>query len=212
MHALLPRSFVAATVLVPALVLSACASDGEGDRDIDDAWSTGATAAAETVDQTSPPDDDATAAGGNTGEDDVLLFDDITPILDAARDEFGDIEVTLLQIYPEQASMTQFNPAAPNLTIRHIYSDGAWTDRTRIPHASSGTSMSLDEIDPDLVRTATRAAPGEIGVEDAQIDHVAIGFDDAGDLGYLVSLTWDEGLGSVTFAPDGEVREVKSYQ
>jgi len=195
------RSALAAAALVPALVLSGCGSD-------DGSPGTTVTTSAENTSNTSTPVDDGPPAGDVVG---VPLYEDVSPLLDAARDEFGETEVSVLYVYADEALLTRVDPSAPrSTTLRHLYQDGEWTDETRIPHPSTGRTLPLDDIDPDTIRALVQAAPEELEVEDFEVDHVAIGTSDSGEQEYVVSLNWDGGLGRVTFGPDGQVLEIRS--
>lgn len=179
-----------ATVVV-ALALAGCGSDGRSTSDpvttAADASPTRSTLASEPVD--------------------TPLYDNLDDLVESIRADIGDVQVPVMFVYSDNAVLMHVDPATPSNTIRHVYVDGAWTDRTGVPHPATG-QISLAEIDPDTVRAAVRATPGVHGLDEAEVDHVGIGPDDDGELGYVVSMTSpDDRVISVTFDPDLRVLE-----
>lgn len=203
-------------VCIPVLALTGCANGG-GTRATETLPTTATeTAPSTTADAETQPGSPAantspaTDTGDVTPDDPATYFDNVTPLLDAAREQLGDIEVSGLLVYSDQALLTHKDPATPIRTLRHVYRDGTWTDRFQIPYSITGTTLSLDQIDPERLRAAARDAPVELGAEDAEVDHVSIGTEDDGTQVYVVSLHTDDSVGSVTYGSDDEVLEVTS--
>lgn len=188
-----PLVVAAAGVLLPTLALAGCGSGRSGSDSSTTATSTAATASSAVTASTGP------------------LFENAAPFLNAAREEFGEIEVSVLYVYADEAMLWYVNPAAPrSSTLSRQYRDGAWTDPAPLRHATTGRTLSLDEINPDTIRSAAETAPGILGVEDAEVEHVAIGTGETDEQEYVVSMTSDNGVGSVIFSPDLRVLETSS--
>lgn len=189
-----PLVVAAACVLLPTLALAGCGSGGTGSDSSAPATSTAPTASSAVT----------ASPAASTGP----LYENAAPFLTAAREEFGEIEVSVLFVHADEARIWFVNPSAPRRsTLGHQYRDGAWTDSTTVQHPTTGRTLSLDEIDPDTIRAAAQTAPGILGVEDAEVDHVAIGTGETDEQEYVVSLTSDNGVGSVIFSPDLSVLE-----
>lgn len=152
--------------------------------------------------QPDPADSDASALSA--------AADDLTSALGAAREEFGDIEVDLLLLHIDHASLLYVDPSDPDASIRREYRDGDWGDPSPVPRPGSRAELPLDEIDPETARDALDAAPRLLEMDSAELGHVSVSADETGRAEYLVSLTLDGALGRVTFGPDGEVRELDS--
>lgn len=189
-----PLVVAAACVLLPTLALAGCGSGGTGSDSSATATSTAPTASSAVT----------ASPAASTGP----LYENAAPFLTAAREEFGEIEVSVLFVHADEARIWFVNPSAPRRsTLGHQYRDGAWTDSTTVQHPTTGRTLSLDEIDPDTIRAAAQTAPGILGVEDAEVDHVAIGTGETDEQEYVVSLNSDNGVGSVIFSPDLSVLE-----
>lgn len=189
-----PLIVAAACVLLPTLALAGCGSGGARSDSSTTATSTVVTASSAV---TASP---AASAGP--------LYENAAPFLTAAREEFGEIEVSVLFVHADEARIWFVNPSAPRRsTLGHQYRNGAWTDSTTVQHPTTGRTLSLDEIDPDTIRAAAQTAPGILGVEDAEVDHVAIGTGETDEQEYVVAVTTDEGPGSVVFDHGLQVME-----
>ncbi|MGX1769984.1 hypothetical protein ACWIE7_17045 [Dietzia sp. NPDC055343] len=190
------RCLAAAFALVPVLVLSGCGQESStiaADHTTASGAVTSSTAAANT--------------------DAAPLYEDVAPLLDSVRDEFGEVPVIVLYLFSDHALLTHADPSPTRTSVlRSTYRDGAWVSPTRDSRPSPGRHLSLDEINPDTVRAAVEAAPGASELTDPQIDHVGIGTGDTGEQEYVVSLTADDGDGSVIFSPDLRVLEISVYR
>ena len=202
-----PLRLAAACVLLPALALAGCGTDGSTTGSSTPASSTAATASSAAATST------AASTVANTVARTGPLYENAAPFLNAAREEFGEIEVSVLYVYADEATLWYVNPSAPlRSTLSHRYRDGTWTDPTSVPHPTTGRTLSLNEIDPETIRAAAETAPGILGVEDAEVDHVAIGTGETDEQEYVVSMTSDNGVGSVIFSPDLRVLEALSFR
>lgn len=140
----------------------------------------------------------------------VPLYENPAPMLAAARDELGEIEVSVLYVYADEAMLWHVDPASPRTSpLSLTYRDGTWTDRTSLRHATTGRTLSFDEIDPDSIRAAAANAPGTLGLEpeEVEIEHVAVGTGETDEQEYVVAVTTDEGPGSVVFDHGLQVME-----
>ena len=153
----------------------------------------------------------SSTAAANT--DAAPLYEDVAPLLDSVRDEFGEVPVIVLFVFSDHALLTHADPSPTRTSVlRSTYRDGAWVSPTRDFRPSPRRHLSLDEINPDTVRAAVEAAPDASELTDPEIDRVGIGTGDTGEQEYVVSLTADDGDGSVIFSPDLRVLETSVYR
>ncbi|WP_295648530.1 hypothetical protein [uncultured Dietzia sp.] len=194
------------TTLITALTLTACAAD-------DPDGSTSSTATT-TSSATAPTDTAVTATATIDGEPAAAAADslreELVASLASSAAEFGDIEIDLLQLYPDHVSLIYVDPAEPDRRYRAEFRDSTWSDPTRGPRMGTAPPLPLDAIDPAVVRSAIEATPALLGTDEARLSHVSLYSDDSGRAEYLVALATGGSLGTVTFGPDGQEREVEA--
>ena len=101
--------------------------------------------------------------------------------------------MSVLYLYPDEALLWHVDPKAPRTsTLSLTYSDGEWSDPSPMDHQTTGRTLSLDEISPDIIRAAAESAPGVLGVEGAEIDHVVVDTGETDKQECVVSLTWED--------------------
>lgn len=200
-HRRLAVPTVAAVGRIAALALAGCGG-GTGSSSGGATTGTPPTGTSQTATSPTPAESGPAESGP--------LYEHPATMLAAARDEFGEIEVSVLYVYADEAMLWHVDPDSPRTsTLSHTYRDGAWTDRSSLRHATTGRTLSLDEIDPDTLRTAAANAPATLGLEpdEVEVEHVAVGTGETDEQEYVVAVTTDEGLGSVVFDHGLQVME-----
>lgn len=198
------------TAVLTALTLTACSADGSGN-------STDTTATS-TTDSATPTTDPADLIGDTPLIDGELaptaalaLSERLAEVLASATDEFGDVDVDLLQLGPDSTSLYFVDPAEPDIRSRSERLDATWTDPLGMPRPGTKPLLPLDAIDPDVLRGAIEAAPVVLDTGLSRLGQVSISPDESGEAEYLVALAFGTSLGRVTFDASGQVREVKPF-
>lgn len=216
---------VTIAILTTALALTACGADDFGDGDGDGvdtvASTTPSTDTDPAPDTDTGTDTQATTAQLPTATDDATidgqpataaareLGDELSSALVSVRDEFGEVGVDLLQIYPDYWSLYYVDPAEPDSRKRAEFRGSAWSELREMPRPDDSSLLQPDAIDPSILRDAVEAAPGLLEIDDARLSHVSVSPDDSGQAEYLIALATDNSLGTATFGPDGQMREAR---
>ncbi|MGW8591825.1 hypothetical protein ACWGLC_08995 [Dietzia sp. NPDC055877] len=194
------------TAVLAALTLTACSADDSGDS----TDTTTAATATDTAVTATATTTDATIDGEPADAAALAISDRLAASLTSAADEFGDVEVDLLLVYADHVSLFYVDPADPGTRHRTELRDSTWSAPTRGPRLGTAPPLPLDAIDPVVVRSAIEATPTLLGTDEARLSHVSIYPDDSGRAEYLVALATGGSLGTVTFGPDGQEREVEA--
>lgn len=198
---------VAGAALISALTLAACGADDPGDGANASATATATSTATATASTASTAD--ASIDGEPAASTALASSDELTASLASASDEFGDVDVDLLQLYPDHASLIYVDPADPGSRHRTEFRDSTWSAPSSLPRPDGAAPLPLDAIDPSVLQSAIEAAPGLLGINDARLSHVSVSPDESGEVEYLVALATGDSLGRATFGPDGQLREVR---
>lgn len=204
---------VTIAILTTALALTACGADDFGDGDgVDTVASTTPSTDTDTQATTAQlptATDDATIDGQPATAAARELGDELSSALVSVRDEFGEVGVDLLQIYPDYWSLYYVDPAEPDSRKRAEFRGSAWSELREMPRPDDSSLLRPDAIDPSILRDAVEAAPGLLEIDDARLSHVSVSPDDSGQAEYLIALATDNSLGTATFGPDGQMREAR---
>lgn len=202
------RSALVTAALVAALVVAGCGADATqpGSEDSSGATSTTTTSASSSA----TIDDETPLIDGEPAPTVALaLSERLAAALASATDEFGDVEVDLLQLDPDSTSLYFVDPAEPDTRNRSEYLDAAWSSPVGAPRPGTQPLLPLDAIDPEVLRRVVEAAPVVLESGLSRLGHVSISPDESGQAEYLVALAFGTSLGRATFDAAGEVREVK---
>lgn len=211
------RSALGTATLVAALAMSGCGAD-TADAPGDGPGTTGTTqaTATSTTDASTPTTEPADLIGetplidGEPADTVALaLSERLADVLASATDEFGDVDVDLLQLDPDSTSLYFVDPAEPDTRSRSERLDATWSSPLGMPRRGTQPLLPLDAIDPDVLRGAIEAAPVALESGLSRLGHVSISPDESGQAEYLVALAFGTSLGRATFDAAGEVREVK---
>ncbi|MET3862498.1 hypothetical protein ABIE38_003439 [Dietzia sp. 2505] len=204
----------AASALVTAVALTACSTV---DTDTDTARSEATSELSATAEPgaTSPSgansqSADATVDGVPVDDAARAISNELIGVLAAVPDELGDVEVDLLQLYPDYVSLVYVDPDEPDTRYRVEFRDSAWSPPMSMRRPDVGAPLPLDAIDPETLRVAFEATPGLLEIDDARLSHVSISPDESGQTDILIALATDVSLGRATFGPDGQVREIQA--
>lgn len=136
--------------------------------------------------------------------------DGVSRLLEETRSEFGGEGVDSMIIYGKYASLSEEDPADPDKRVTYHF-DGGWEER-RIDPIAADSTLHVERIDAADVMAAITAAPDilELDRDESVTSHVTIDADPLGDPEFRVSASEGEygDLGTVTFGPGGEVREI----
>lgn len=206
---------VAIAILAAAVTLTACGADDSGDGDgVDTVASTTPSTDTDTDTQATTHQlpsaaDDATIDGQPATAAARELGDELSSALVSVRDEYGQIGVDLLQLYPGHQSLYYVDPAEPDIRKRAEFRGSAWSEPQLMASSNGSSPLPLDAISPSILRDAVEAAPGLLEIDDARLSHVSVSPDDSGQAEYLIALATDDSLGTATFGPDGQMREAR---
>lgn len=213
------RSALVTATLVAALAMSGCGAD-TSDAPGDSPGTTGTTqATATSTSDAAAPASDPTGPDGETPLIDsepadtvaLALSERLAEVLASATDEFGDVDVDLLQLDPDSTSLHFVDPAEPDTRSRSERLDATWSSPVGSPRPGPQPLLPLDAIDPDVLRGAIEAAPIVLDTGLSRLSHVSVSPDEGGRAEYLVALAFGTSLGRVTFDASGQVREVKPF-
>lgn len=138
------------------------------------------------------------------------ISDELVGILGAVAAEFGEVDIDLIQLSTDHASLYYVDPSEPDTRQRTEFRDSIWSAPVGGRRPDTSESLPLGAVDPAGLRSAIEAAPGLLGIDEARLSHVSISPDESGRVEYLVALATGDSLGRVTFGPDGREREVRA--
>ena len=217
------RPVLVTATLVAALAMSGCGADtanapgdSPGTTGTTQATTTSTTASATpTTDSATPTTEPADLIGETPLIDGELaptaalaLSERLTELLASVTDEFGDVDVDLLKIEPNSASLYFVDPARPDTLSYSGHRYATWSNPLDMPRRDTHSPLPLDAIDPEVLRSVVEAAPVVLTSGLSLLSHVSISPDESGEAEYLVALDFGTALGHATFDASGEVREV----
>ena len=138
----------------------------------------------------------------------LALSERLTELLASVTDEFGDVDVDLLQLRPDSTSLYFVDPARPDTMSHSRHLDAMWSNPLDMPRRGTQPLLPLDAIEPEVLRSVVEAAPDVLTSGLSRLSHVSISPDESGEAEYLVALDFGTSLGHATFDASGEVREV----
>ena len=213
------------TAVLTALTLTACSADAPGDSPgttgTTQATTTSTTASATpTTDSATPTTEPADLIGETPLIDGELaptaalaLSERLTELLASVTDEFGDVDVDLLKLEPNSASLYFVDPARPDTLSYSGHRYATWSNPLDMPRRDTHSPLPLDAIDPEVLRSVVEAAPVVLTSGLSLLSHVSISPDESGEAEYLVALfTQPSSISRATFDATGEVRKVRPHK
>lgn len=205
------------TAVLTALTLTACSADAPGDSP----GTTGTTqaTATSTTDSATPTTEPADLIGETPLIDGELaptaalaLSERLTELLASVTDEFGDVDVDLLKLEPNSASLYFVDPARPDTLSYSGHRYATWSNPLDMPRRDTHSPLPLDAIDPEVLRSVVEAAPVVLTSGLSLLSHVSISPDESGEAEYLVALfTQPSSISRATFDATGEVRKLRPH-
>ncbi|WP_084505231.1 DUF1707 SHOCT-like domain-containing protein [Nocardia harenae] len=104
----------------------------------------------------------------------LVTAEGLAEFLRRYREQFGDLQVDEIDLFPEHASIARALPGQPNRLAHYTYRGGFEQDRDLTTRKTDTPVVDLGVLDSAGIGAALAAAPGAANVRDGAVSHLSV--------------------------------------